>query len=115
MNESDSKVLELVDQVKKLCTQVGLEGRARNILIGSLLSDRLELRTAIPVLLEYDGEQFIASSADLNLYGSGPDESAALDDFRQATEDFYFSLKGDDLGHDLKRRFDYLSSIIVEK
>jgi hypothetical protein len=102
----------LVTQVKELCTQLG---RTRNLLISTLLSERLELRAPLPVLLEHDGEQYVASSADLNVYGSGPSEEDALDDFRRAVEDFYFSLKGEQLGDDLKRRLSYLSSIVSEK
>jgi hypothetical protein len=108
----NATVDSLVTQVKELCTQLG---RTKNLMISTLLSERLELRTALPVLLEHDGEQYIASSADLNVYGSGPSEEDALDDFRCAIEDFYFSLKGEQLGDDLKRRFSYLASIINEK
>jgi hypothetical protein len=90
-------------------------GTTRNLLIGTLLSDRLELQAPIPLVLEHDGDQFIAASPDLNVHGVGEDESAALDDLRQAIEDFYFSLKGDELGHELGRRFAYLKSIMVEK
>jgi hypothetical protein len=102
----------LIIQVKELCTQIG---RTKNLLISTLLSERLELRTPLPVLLEHDGEQSVALSVDLNVYGWGPTEEDALDDFRQAVEDFYFTLKSEQLGDDLKRRFSYLASIISER
>ena len=102
----------LMTQVRELCTQIG---RTKNLLISTLLSERLELRTPLPVLLEHDGEQYVASSVDLNVYGWGPTEEDALDDFRRAVEDFYFSLKCEQLGDDLKRRFGFLASIISER
>jgi hypothetical protein len=115
MNSPDTDVVDLVAEVRRLCKQVGLTGHSHNLLVGSLLSERVELRSPIPVVLEYDGQQYVASSVDLNVYGYGETEEAALDDFRRAVEDFYFSLHGEELGDDLMRRFSYLASIILEK
>jgi len=109
----DSLLSEVADYVRFL--KSGQAGKTRNLLIGTLLSDRLELRSPIPVVLEHDGHQFIAASPDVNVHGIGDDEPAALDDLRRAIEDFYFSLRGDELGPELKRRFDYLKSILIEK
>ena len=112
---TEAGIASLVGQMKELREQMHLLGRNRNVMVGTLLSERLELRSPLPVLLEYDGHQHVASSADLNIYGSGESESEALDDFRRAVEDFYVNLGNENLGPDLKRRFDYLASIIREK
>jgi hypothetical protein len=112
---ASANIATLVTEVRHLRDQLRRAGRTQNLVIGSLLDEKLELRSPLPVLLEYDGAQFIASSADLNVYGAGKTELDALDDFRQAVADFYFSLKGEKLGTDLKRRFAYLRSVIREK
>ena len=112
---ASANLASLITEVRHLRDQIRRAGRTRNLLIGSLLHEKLELRTPLPVLLEYDGVQYIAASADLDVFGAGKTESEALADFRRAVADFYFSLKGDRLGADLKRRFAYLRSVIREK
>jgi len=62
---------------------------------------RLDLKTAISVILEYDGYQFIAYTPDIDTYDCGETEYEAIEDPRRSIIDLYFDLKDERLGEDL--------------
>ncbi|MEW6417553.1 MAG: hypothetical protein AB1480_05450 [Nitrospirota bacterium] len=81
--------------------------------IRSLHNDRLEIDSPVSVLVEEEEEQIIAYAPDLEIYGCGYDLAEALDDLRGSIVDMYYDLDKDKdkLGVDLKKVWDYLSSI----
>lgn len=89
--------------------------KRKTLFIHSLHNKRLELITALSVVIEYDGHQFIAYAPDVDIYGCGDTEYEAMEDLRQSIVELYFDLKDEKLGRDLQRIFDYLKSIIEEK
>jgi len=105
----------LLVRLEQLCRGAALAAESRSILMGSLLSDRLELLSPIPVHVECDGRQHIASSKDLGVFGVGIDEESALDDLRLEIVEFYYDLKDEPLGEHLRQRYVYLSSVVREK
>jgi hypothetical protein len=96
-----------------------LEQKQQIIPIQFLESEKLHLRQPIAVSLSYssEGKIWIVDCPELNLYGEGEDEQRAIDDFKNALEEFYFSLKKDKekLGPELKKRWDILQKIVEEK
>jgi len=102
-------------KLERLCRAAALAAESRNVVIASLLSDRLELTTPLPVHVEWDGHQCIASSRDVGVFGVGEDENTALDDLRLALVEFYFDLKDEPVGDRLGRRRTFLSSVVREK
>jgi len=105
----------LLAKLEKLCRVAALTVESRNVLLASLLSDDLELQVPIPVHIERDEFQYIASSKDIGVFGVGVDEDVALDDLRLAIVEFYHDLKNEPLGEHLRQRYAYLSSIVREK
>jgi hypothetical protein len=108
----------LNDSVKRLaslCDRMESSLLTKNLLLGSLLDARLELRQPLPIRIEYDGHQYVAKSLDLDLYGVGDSDEDALDDLRLAVAEYYVDLKQEHLGDHLARRFAYLASIIAER
>lgn len=79
-------------------------------------SERLRLTRHIIVSLS-EGEICIVDSPELNIYGEGQDEMQAIRDFKIVLEEEYFSLKKDqeNLGPELKRRWNILQQIVQEK
>ena len=81
-----------------------------NVLISSLLNGHLILLEPLPIHIEFDGYQYVARSFDIDVYGVGEDEMAALDDFRRSVVDYYLDLKNDDLGGPVKAHFEFLAA-----
>jgi hypothetical protein len=111
----ETRIRELENRIEKL-----EQKREQQIIpIQFLESEKLHLRQPIAVSLSYssEGKIWIVDCPELNLYGEGEDEQRAIDDFKNALEEFYFSLKKDKerLGPDLKKRWDILQKIIDEK
>lgn len=71
----------------------------------------------IPVSLEFSPDLVTAHCFDLDEFGVGPDESAALDDLRASIASLYRSLKEekDNLGPLPRKHWDYLSRMIAER
>ncbi len=68
---------------------------SKPVLLYSLHHPELSLAAPIAVSLEYDPEavQVVAYAYDLNLFGYGETELAALSDLRQTVADLYFELR----------------------
>lgn len=81
--------------------------------IRSLHDDCLETDSPISVLVEEEEEQITVYAPDLEIYGCGYDLGEALEDLRGSIVDMYYDLDKDKdkLGVDLKKIWDYLSSI----
>jgi predicted RNase H-like HicB family nuclease len=112
-------VAELKEQIKKeIFTQLKKELSEQQIIPIQFL-EKLHLRQPIAVSLSYSLEDkiWVVDCPELNLYGEGEDEQRAIDDFKNALEEFYFSLKRDKekLGPELKKRWELLQKIIEEK
>ncbi len=68
---------------------------SKPVLLYSLHHPDLALASPIAVSLEYDsaGAQVVAYAYDLNLFGYGDTELAALGDLRRTVADLYFELQ----------------------
>lgn len=71
----------------------------------------------IPVSLDFTYDLVTAHCLDLDEFGVGPDESAALDDLRASIASLYRSLKDDEgsLGPLPRKHWDYLRRMITER
>jgi predicted RNase H-like HicB family nuclease len=112
-------VAELKEQIKKeVIIELKKELSEQQIIPIQFL-EKLHLKQPIAVSLNYASEDkiWIVDCPELNLYGEGEDEQRAIDDFKNALEEFYFSLKKDKekLGPELKKKWDLLQKIIEEK
>lgn len=89
---------------------------SRVIPLADIRNTHLKLSQHLPILLEWDGYQYIASSIDLETYGSGETEWEAIDDFRKEVVKLYNDLKSnqENLGPNLEKIWQYLKSIVVE-
>ncbi|MDI6791417.1 MAG: hypothetical protein QME81_00925 [bacterium] len=105
-------VLEELNGLKE--TIMGLE-RKKFLLINSLHHSSLHLISPVAVSVEYDGYQFIAYTADLDIYGCGDSEYEAIEDLRQSIVELYYDLKNEPLGKDLEKIWEYLSCIVREE
>lgn len=70
------------------------ENQATIIQLNTLVTKRL--RSPIEVLLEPDGDGFIARSVDVPVFGYGDDRVEAVDAFKHELESLYFDLTEDD-------------------
>jgi hypothetical protein len=93
------------------------ESHSRTIFVQALPGTRLRLLHAIPVTLESSPGQVTAWSWDLEEYGVGPDEEAALDHFKRSIVHLYFTLKenAEQLGPLPAQHWAYLRDIIRER
>ncbi|MFH0774077.1 MAG: hypothetical protein V2A53_01085 [bacterium] len=96
-----------VDELKEIIRKIE---RKKALFINSLHSSNLNLQGAVPVSLEYDGDQFIAYSPDLDIYGCGESEYEAMEDVRASIVDLYYDLKEERLGQDLQNIWEHLQS-----
>ena len=85
----DQKLETIIEEVKKL-----KENQATIIQLHTLVTKRL--RSPIEVLLEPDGDGFIARSVDVPVFGYGDDRVEAVDAFKHELESLYFDLTEDD-------------------
>ncbi len=69
--------------------------QSKPVLLYSLHHPQLALTSPIAVSLEYDPDfvQVVAYAYDLNLFGYGDTELAALSDLRRTVTDLYFELR----------------------
>lgn len=109
-----AEIAELKDKVNEF--EKRLERVFQVIPIQFLESEGLRLIKPLFINLSYylDDKIYIVDSLELNVYGSGKDEQLAVDDFKLAIKELYFSLKEDKdkLGPDLKKKWDILSKIV---
>jgi len=84
--------------------------------IGSLLDDRIRLRSSIIIDMEQEGEFYIAKYDDLNEMGYGTDPIGAVEDLRQTLAELYWGLKEnrERLGRDLSDTWRRLSELVYE-
>jgi len=115
-------IAELRAQIKNLQERLEKIEEKKNqqiIPIQFLGSERLELEMPIIVSLYYseEGGGWIVDCPELNLYGEGEDERQAIDDFKNALEEFYFSLRKDKetLGPELRKIWEILQKTVEEK
>ena len=91
-----------------------LQGKCKNIFIQELRDPRLKLLQPLSILVEFEDDYCIASSADLEIYGTGEDEWGAIDDLKRSIAELYFDLKESKLSKHLEGIWLYMKSIIVE-
>lgn len=96
-----------------------LEEKPKRIPINFLDSEKLKLKRSFDVNLEYSSKDniYIVDCPELNLYGEGRDEISAIEDFKIALEESYFSLKKDKdrLSPHLEKEWKFLTDILEEK
>jgi len=113
------EIAQLRERIEKLEKKLEENVTKQLIPIQFLDSDKLELKQPIFVSMNYcsEGEVWIVDCPELNLYGEGQGEIQAIDDFKNALEEFYFGLKKDKekLGSELRKKLDILQRIIEEK
>ena len=90
------------------------ECQPRSLVIQSLHSSRLALKTTISVVTGYKCGIWTAYAPDLNVFGSGDTEYEALEDLRSEIVGLYEDLRGMELGSSLRGISNYLQSIVVE-
>lgn len=85
--------------------------------IGALLDDRLRMNNAINVIMEQEGETYIARCDSLDEFGYGETPSDAIDDLRMVIAELYWTLKAEhgNLSPDMARLWECLSELIEEK
>lgn len=93
-----------------------LESRSQILPIEDLRDTNLRLSRPLQATLEWDGYQYVASSADLETYGAGETEWEAIDDFRKEVVELYNDLKSnrENLGPNLEKIWHFLESIVIE-
>jgi hypothetical protein len=86
------------------------------IQIGSLLDNRLRMREPLTLVLEQQGEFYIAKCEELNEFGYGIDPISAVQDMRNTIAELYWQLKENQerLGSDLANTWQRLSSLVYE-
>lgn len=94
-----------------------LKNYSKTVHIQNLDDIRLALVREIPVSIEYWGKSVVAVSYDLEEYGYGETEFAALKDLRESIVSIFYFFRDEEarLGTDLKSKWEYLKNIIREK
>lgn len=84
--------------------------------ITNLRSKRIHLTQQLPAILEYENGVWVASSPDLNLYGSADTEQGAIRDLAKEIENLYFELKKHKgkLGKAMEESWYFLKEIVKE-
>ncbi|MDI6795054.1 MAG: hypothetical protein QME81_19670 [bacterium] len=93
-------------------------GYPRQIQLENLRDSRYEVMRAIPVVLEEDEGQYVATWYDADLFGYGDREQEALDDLCESIVSLWEVLKresaGRKLGKTLTRQWAFLQKVIRE-
>lgn len=91
-------------------------GAHDEILIGSLLDTRLRMQESVLLLMEREGEFYIAKCEELNEFGYGSDPIDAVQDIRNTIAELYWQLKENQgrLGSDLAKTWQILSELVHE-
>ena len=86
------------------------------IQIGSLLDSRLRMREPLTLVMEQEGEFYIARCEELNEFGYGTDPISAVQDIRNTIAELYWELKENQnrLGSDLAQTWQILSDLVYE-
>jgi hypothetical protein len=86
------------------------------IQIGSLLDNRLRMREPLTLVMEQEGEFYIAKCEELNEFGYGTDPIGAVQDMRNTIAELYWELKESQarLGSDLAHTWQVLFSLVYE-
>ena len=92
------------------------EPRPSHVLLGFLSKVGYRVIKAIPVKLEEEGDNVIASWVDADEFGTGASMSAACEELGRTLAELYESLKTDKdkLGPDLVRVWNLLQEHVVE-
>ena len=69
--------------------------RPDTLLLGCLRDPRLRIRKPIPTTFSKENGQVIATAGELNEYGAGANQSAAVTELQHAIAELYHSLKAD--------------------
>ncbi len=105
--ELDRKVSELEEKTIKI-----IKDHAVTVRINNLIEKRLSC--SLDIIVEPDGEGFIARTPDLPLYGYGDDRIDAIDMLKREIESLYEDLiQDDDFSAEYLLIKDYLSGIIL--
>lgn len=85
--------------------------------LNSLDSENLQLKKPLFVLLKETPEDLIAELSDINIWGYGKTEAAAIANLCLDLEDLYFCLKEerDNLGREMWRQWQFLQDFVEEK
>lgn len=87
----------------------------KTVFLNDLRDDRLALELPIPASIEFSDGLATACSYDLEQFGAGEDEFAALDDLRATIAELYFTLKAEAaLGPLPQRQLAYLQRVLRE-
>jgi hypothetical protein len=86
----------------------------RALFVGALDSTTWRLRVPLPVEIDDDGGTVTVHSLDCEVYGAGPDEYSALDDFRLSLVDEWEFLNANsgNLGAAAERQLRRMSQLI---
>jgi len=93
-------------------------GYPRHILLENLRDARYEVMRSIPVVLEEDEGQYVATWYDADLFGYGDSEQEALDDLCESIVSLWEVLKRESaaqgLGEALAKQWFFLQKVIRE-
>lgn len=105
--ELDRKISELEQKVYKLTKDHAVNTRIDNL-------EKKRLSRSLDVIVEPDGEGFLARTPDLPLYGYGDDRIEAIDMLKREIESLYEDLiQDDDFSGEYLRIKKYLSEIVL--
>ncbi len=115
----EAEIGELRERIKRLEERLEQKLEQQIIPVQFLESKKLKLNNPIYVTLSYNHEDkfWIVDCPELNVYGSGKDETEAIKDFKIVLEEKYFDLKQDrdKLGPELQQEWLIFDRIIKEK
>jgi len=114
-----AEIAEIKERIEKLEKKLEEREGQQIIPVQFLDSEKLELKKPIYVSLSYgvEDEVWIIDCPELNIYGSGQDETEAVKDFKIILEEKYFDLKQDKakLGPALQQEWSLFNKIVKEK
>jgi hypothetical protein len=114
INEIKSSIKEIRQDIEIL---FGLfREKAQPVFIQNLRNPAYKLTQPIPITIEYDGEQHIASYDDVELFGSGEFREDAITELCVALIDYYETLveNRDRLGPLPQQHWDFLRNLISQ-
>lgn len=121
---TESEIQSLRNQINEITTQIATQFQIiqnlqnRKIIpIQSLRSAKLQLKSPLYLVSEYEDDVFVVFSDDLNLYGYGNTELNAIRDICKEIEYLYFDLKKskNKLGKAMEENWNFLEEIIKKR
>jgi len=89
----------------------------KDVMVGTLPDDRLQLKKSLTVKIEKEGDKYIASCNDFYEFGYGDYLFNAVDDLRMAVVELYWRLNEEknNLGKDLAKLWENLQQFIEKR